>query len=275
MYIVCDIGGTKMRVARSSDYRTFDEDPIIKSTPKKFAEGVEQLIEMISTCTQGRTVIAGIAIGIAGVFNTDHTELVRSPNLSDWQNQPLVAKLKQAFSCNVYLENDTDMVGLGEMTFGAGKGAVVAGYVTISTGVGGTRFTEGRIDRSAYGFEPGHQIIDFHSGLTAENTISGTATMRRLHLDHILDAPPETWYELAQPAAVTLYNAGLMWSPEVIVVGGSMIVKKIVINWEEILEEYAKLPDIFPTKPELRKATLDDFGGLYGGIAYLNQKFNQ
>jgi glucokinase len=54
--------------------------------------------------------------------------------------------------------------GLGEAVFGAGKGREIVVYMTISTGVGGARIVGGKIDASAMGFEPGHQIIDACGG---------------------------------------------------------------------------------------------------------------
>ena len=43
---------------------------------------------------------------------------------------------------------------------GAGKGEEIVAYIKVSTGIGGVRIVDGKIDRNILGFEPGYQIID-------------------------------------------------------------------------------------------------------------------
>ena len=70
------------------------------------------------------------------------------------------------------IANDTAVVGLGEAHRGAGIGYNIVTYITVSTGVGGTRIVDGRIDRRIYGFEPGHQTIDIDNSVW-EGSASG------------------------------------------------------------------------------------------------------
>ena len=100
--------------------------------------------------------------------------------------KPLVHRLQDELSTKAYIANDTAIVGLGEAHAGAGKGSDIVVYITVSTGVGGARIVDGEIDRRAFGFEPGHQIIDIDNSICKkcksgqlEDMVSGTATQHR------------------------------------------------------------------------------------------------
>ena len=85
------------------------------------------------------------------------------------------------------MENDTALVGLGEATVGAGKGAAIVVYVTISTGANGARIVDGVLDRAAFGFELGEQLLGrAASAGTLEELVSGRAIQDRF------GAPPAT-----------------------------------------------------------------------------------
>ena len=268
MLVGFDIGGTKTRVAWSSDGKSF-ETPLITDTPKKGSQGVDALITNIRLVAQGRPIRA-IAGGIAGVLDPDHQQLVHAPNLSDWTGIPLVGLLSSAFHAPIRIVNDTAVVGLGEALFGAGKGERIVAYITISTGVGGCRFVDGQVDSSSRGFEPGHHILDWESGDTFESLASGNTNAARYQTE-ITQLSAEAWSRIARQAAVGLYNTALLWSPDCIVVGGSMVVKKIVIPFHEIEAAYHSLPNVFQPMPPLKKASLDSIGGLYGSLALASE----
>ena len=82
----------------------------------------------------------------------------------------------------------------------------------------------------------------------------------------------DVWDELAGYLAIGLKNTIMYWSPDVIVLGGSMIVgdpriflDDIVRHTKEVLGDQMACPDIVD-------ATLKDEGGLYGAMALLAQK---
>jgi predicted NBD/HSP70 family sugar kinase len=74
MFIACDIGGTKFRIARSDDLENFD-DPIIKDTPDNPEEGLKIIIDTMREIAE-EDMIEGITIGIAGVISADHSSVV-------------------------------------------------------------------------------------------------------------------------------------------------------------------------------------------------------
>ena len=277
MYVVFDIGGTNTRVASSNDLHTLGE-PIKFKTPHTFEEGIAACITAAQTLANGAR-IRRIAGGIRGPLNHEKTSIISETVLCDWVGRPIVDRLSSALGAPVHLENDTAMVGLGEAHFGAGKGYPILAYHTVSTGVGGVRIVDGKVDVSSIGFEPGHQELDIDRSVlgqtiphTLQNLISGSALEKRTgKKPYAIDQSDPVWDELARYLAHGLRNTIMYWSPDAIVLGGSMIVGEPRILLADIQKHTkAVLGDIVPCPPIL-DATLGDNGGLFGGLVRIAQ----
>ena len=272
MYLLFDIGGTKMRLAISKDGETFGE-PKVVPTPQNFEEAIKTFKKLADELS-GDEKIKVAGGGMKGPFNKEKTMVVNSPSLPDWDNKPLKEELGKAIGVPVFIENDTAVVGLGEMHSGAGRGAEIGVYITISTGVGGARFINGQIDKNKFGFEPGHQIINIEedSPIVLEDYISGMALEKRTGKKAYEVTDPKIWDELARWLAYGLYNTILHWSPDVVVLGGPMIVGEPSIDIEAVKNHLDDITSVFSEWPEIVEAELKDFGGLHGALAFLKQK---
>lgn len=278
-YVLFDIGGTNTRVAVTEDLREFGEVMKFK-TPKTAKEGVEEIVKSVKKLTTND--IRGIAGGIRGVQNEDKTGIVRDPAgiLSGWEEEDFADDLAKKLKTTVCLENDAVTVGLGEAVYGSGEGHDIVVYLTVSTGVGGAKIENGLVDDYSYGFEPGHQILDIDKTVlgddiepTLENLVSGTAIERRMGVKPF-DIPQSDaiWSQLAEYLADGLRNTILYWSPDIIVLGGSMIVGDPRILLDDIIKYTNNiLGDVVPC-PLLVDAKLGDNGGLYGAMALLQQR---
>lgn len=270
MHIVVDIGGTKTRVAASRDFETFGE-PIIFPTPQNYDAALRELLGVAAGIRDGAQ-IDGIAIGAPGVISRDKRVLIHAPNLPGWDGVVIADDVARAMQTRVLLENDTALVGLGEATRGAGLGATILAYITISTGVNGVRIVDGSIDRAAYGFEIGEQYLGADAtARTFEELVSGRAIGERFGLHpRELGKDHPVWGELAQITARALHNTIAYWSPERIVIGGSMM-NDIGIPIDRIRACLHELPRKNPALPNIVHAALGDFGGLWGGLARLRE----
>lgn len=257
MFILFDIGGTKMRIAGSKDSKSFS-NPIILSTPLKYKDGIKVLKDNIKIFSKGKKISA-IAGGIP----------FRSPVLPDWFGNSLKKDLEKYFFVPVYIENDSALVGLGEAIYGAGKGEKIVAYITVSTGVGGARIVDGHIDRKAISFEIGKQIIDMPR--TLEQIISGSAIQKRFRKKPYEVRDKKVWGELAKWLACGLNNVIVHWSPDIIVVGGPMVVGNPKIPLQKAIKYLKKIFTAFPKIPKIKESKLKDFGGLYGAMEFLRQ----
>ena len=272
MYILFDIGGTKMRITASFDGDHL-EKPLIIPTPHDFNEGMRLFEESVRQLTQGEKIDA-IAGGIAGPLDKAKMTLVNSPNIPHWINKPLKTTTEKIFNVPVYLENDAALSGLGEAHFGQTRQKSILAYLTISTGVGGVRIVDGKIERNERGFEPGHQIIMKDGELCPgcqikghlEGHIGGAALEKRFgeKPEHIMDEV--VWDTIAYDLAVGLNNTIVHWSPDVVILGGSLMEK---IDIEKVKRYLESLLTIYPEKPLLLRSSLHDESGLYGALALL------
>ena len=252
--ILFDIGATKIRMAYSVDGEIFEE-PKVFETPKNY----EEILNLFKETTKELADERGIKTIAGGMSRS-------IPGLTD---DRFKKDLVEIFGVAALIENDAAMVGLGEANWGAGRGFEIVAYVTVSTGVGGTRIVNGKIDEHAIGFEPGKQIIDVNTKKTLEEMISGKALAEKTgkHPKEITDE--NIWDEHAKILAIGLNNIIVEWSPNCVVLGGSMITGNPSISVEKTEQYLKEILKIFPQLPAIRKAELGDFGGLYGALAYL------
>jgi glucokinase len=277
MFAYFDIGGTKTRVAISLDGNSFG-DPIKFDTPRDFTDGVQAIADAILSLTHGEPIeIAGG--GIAGAVDAEHTKLFNSPNLPEWIGKPFVQDLGALLGCPVYIRNDCEIVALGEAHHGAGKGDAIMAYITVSTGVGGARIVHGKVDHGVTNFEPGHQYIDFDKSACpecqssqAEDYLSGTATANRFHKKAYEVDDPQVWEDLSRWLAYMLNNTIVHWAPTSVVLGGSMIVGNPAISVERVAEHLNEICTIYIEKPSIKRALLEDLGGLFGAMVYVSEK---
>jgi len=276
-YVLFDVGGTKTRVAVTEDLKSFGKVISFK-TPNDFEAGTQKIIESIKELT--KTPIRAVAGGIRGPLNDEKTGIINDTILSEWIDQPLASVLKKALKTEVYLENDAALAGLGEVHFGAGMGLDIVAYHTISTGVGGVKIEYGKIDDYRNGFEPGHQILDIDKTIlgedvepTLQNLVSGTALEERMGVKpYEIPQSDAIWDQLALYLAHGLRNTILYWSPDAVVLGGSMIVGDPRILLDDIIRHTNEVLGDAIECPLIVDARLGDSGGLYGAMALLSTK---
>lgn len=258
-----------MRLAVSLDGQSFEEPRII-ATPKDFKKGMEIFKENAISLARGGKILTA-AGGVRALDKSRQKLLSNHPLIDFWAGEPIHDALQNALDAPVYLENDAAMVGLGEAAFGAGKGYRVVAYMTVSTGVGGARIVDQKIDISMMGFEPGHQIIiDWADNLKIkylEEYISGHSIRQRFSKEPAEIKSEKFWDDLARFLAIGLNNTIVHWSPDCVVLGGGIMenisLERVILN----LRQYLK---IFPEMPEIKRAELGESGGLYGALSYLN-----
>ena len=270
MYILFDIGGTTTRFASSLD-GTNISDTKIEPTPQSLNDAIVVYKKMVAELSNGQK-IDGMAGGVAGPFNPDKNMLVNAPHLLGWLNKPLDQKFKEIADCPTYFENDTAMAAFGEATRGAGHGYKIVAYMAIGTGIGGARVVNGQIDANSIGFEPGHMIIEKES--TLEQLISGTTIMEHYHKKASELNDPAYWHEFEDHLVAGLNNLTVMWSPDIIVLGGGVVLQS-QLNLDRIMLSLYKTLTIYKKLPKVVKASLGDHSALEGSLMYLKQRLGK
>jgi len=163
-YWMVDIGGTKILLLLiDSSSRVLFRKRINTPQPSNPEAVAGAIAKTIKEAARSESLPAaaspsGIGVCTAG-FVDNHLGLVhQSPNL-DWHDPvPLGSLIKEEIDCPVQIENDTNAAVVGEVQYGAARGHSNAVYVTLSTGIGGGFYLNGRLYRGTGGFagEIGH-----------------------------------------------------------------------------------------------------------------------
>ncbi|WP_276968631.1 ROK family protein, partial [Metallibacterium scheffleri] len=87
--------------------------------------------------------------------------IISSPNLFGLSDFNIVKDVKKIFSLETLLENDATAGAISEKVFGKGKNMDNFIYISLSTGIGGGIFANGKLVRGNKGLagEIGHCII--------------------------------------------------------------------------------------------------------------------
>jgi len=280
MYLLFDIGGTKMRLAFSRDGERVEE-PRVVPTPQNFDEAVRVFVNAGKELSLGAPIRA-IAGGITGALDEERDMLLRAPHTENWIGKSLKKEVEREFGVPAFFENDSAVCGLGEAIYGAGRGSKIMMYMTVSTGVGGARIVNGVIDPSHHGFEPGQQILDMPHSFRAntnpsgslEGFVSGKALQKRFNKKPKEVTDTNVWEELAGELAFGLHNSIVHWTPDTVVLGGSMITGDPAISVEKTQNYLRDILKVYHEVPLIKKAELGDFGGIWGALELARQKTN-
>jgi predicted NBD/HSP70 family sugar kinase len=270
MLFLFDIGGTKTRYAFVNEAEEIGEANIIP-TPQTYSQALDAFIQIKKAVSTNTSIVKCIG-GIAGFLSKDKSSLIVAPHLKDWEQKPFRSDLSQIFGCDVLLENDAALAGLGEATFGAGQQYQTVGYLTFGTGVGGIKVVDKKIDKSSIGIEPGHHIIDIDSVSQNEKKdleyfASGSSIQKRFNLPPQEITDNNIWQEVMKAISVGIINAQSFWGCECIVLGGG-IMKHPNIDIKQI-STYASTESPIPQSvPLIKIGNLGELACIHGALAY-------
>lgn len=267
--IACiDIGGSKTRIGLSDNGANFTD----VKTFATFIEFKDQILRLVEEITPFASKLEKVSIGSAGTIDREEGKVTWWGQRPTWWGQSLFEPLRTLSpSAKFYIENDADMAALGEAAFGAGRHFSIVAYMTLSTGIGGGLVIDKKIVAHKYGFEPGHQIVNFNEQNVwscgqkgcFESYVSGVAFKKTFGIASEDCNDPKIWEQYASLLSPGVANAIALWSPEVIIMGGG-ISSKANFFLEPLKK---KLKEVIPFElPEVLQASLGE-SGLYGGLA--------
>jgi glucokinase len=104
-----------------------------------------------------------VGVGTPGNVDLKTGKLMGStPNFKNWKNINISKELGYKCELPVFVDNDANMMALGEARFGAGVGFNNLICVTVGTGIGGGFIINGELYRGAFfaGGELGHTLVE-------------------------------------------------------------------------------------------------------------------
>ncbi len=155
-----DVGGTNVRLglvgpAGNVAARLSFSTQNFSATPEKLTTAIcEAAGALLRQERVPRTRLAGAGIGLPGLVDVNKGIVRILPNIPGWKDVPLGKTMEKSLGMPVRVENDVNMITLGESKFGAGKGFRDMICMTLGTGVGAGLVLNGEIYRGP-GFAAG------------------------------------------------------------------------------------------------------------------------
>jgi glucokinase len=198
-----------------------------------------------------------------------------------WQDFHLPNYVKNVLGVGAVMDNDANVGGLGELTYGAGRGMSNIFYMTLSTGIGGGILVDGSIYRGAdsYAGELGHMTLvpdgpdclcgsrgcfeRMCSGLWLERDYGKSA--------ELLMQDPEFVRKYVVHLAMGLKTVLMLLNPERIVIGGG-ISKAGEALFGPLREELGRQMTAWSrARVDVVPAILGDDSVLWGALALAEQ----
>ena len=140
------------------------EDVPVREGPVKILGKVCELLEnLLHETAYDPGKILGIGIGIPGPVDFINGTVVSPPIMPGWDRYPIIQTVQKHFpAANVVIDNDVNVMALGEINQGVGKGVNNLIFVKIGIGIGAGIICQTRIYRGANGCagDIGHISID-------------------------------------------------------------------------------------------------------------------
>ena len=109
--------------------------------------------------------LEAVGIGVPGLVDGERGMLLYSAgsHVADLHQVPLAERVSAKTGVPTFVDNDVNVLALGEWTFGLGRGAASCVVVAVGSAVGAGIVLDGRLVRGKSGFagELGHVSIDF------------------------------------------------------------------------------------------------------------------
>lgn len=240
-----DLGSYGLRVALA-DLHNHTFISTHADMPNTAPDGiVERAIELARGLLKQAEVtpdrLVRVGVGFPGPLDLRHGTVRLAPRMEGWENYPLQDRFEQAFDAVTLIDNDANLIALGEATFGIGRGCQHLFYIHLSTGVGGGAVLNGRLYHGATSIagEIGHAVVGHGwdgtgrpetleelvsvQGLTDRARKHGLATSDLAAIFGDDPAGRQVIQETADLIATRIAQIVAVLDPEVIVLGGIVV----------------------------------------------------
>ncbi len=146
-----DLGGTSIKYGLLGEDGKLIYEKIMPTEADKGAEVVIQnLISAVNNAKlyagKNKIISVGVGIGTPGIVDrTNRIVLGGADNITGWSQIPLADRIEEACQLPAFINNDANLMGLGEQTFGGARECSDVIFITVGTGIGGAIIINGKL----------------------------------------------------------------------------------------------------------------------------------
>ena len=154
--LVADLGATSIDVALTAlDGRVLahhDEPASIEAGPETGLDRVDALFETLLRTTTGIPGrLWGVGIGVAGPVEFESGRPISPPIMPGWDGYPIRERFAARYDAPVWVDNDVNLLAMGEWRSGVAAGHDNVVVVKVGTGIGAGIISDGHLHRGAQG----------------------------------------------------------------------------------------------------------------------------
>jgi glucokinase-like ROK family protein len=170
--LVVEVGATSLTVGIADLtgrlIASYEEPSDITVGPDAVLGRVEELLDdlLVKRSAQDPP-IWGVGLGLAGPVEYATGTPLAQPGRLGWDGYPIRERLAGRYDVPVWVDNDVNLMALGELRLGTAKGERDVLFVKIGTGIGMGLISGGRLHRGANGVAG-----EAHAAVVDEGTVS-------------------------------------------------------------------------------------------------------
>jgi ROK family protein len=155
MALVADLGATSIDVALTDLGGTIvahhDEPADVAAGPEIILGRVEALFDELLVAAGSAAPVWGIGIGVPGPVEFETGRPIAPPIMPGWDGYPVRERFAARFNVPVWVDNDVNVMALGEWRHGVARGHADVVFVKLGTGIGAGLISDGQLHRGAQG----------------------------------------------------------------------------------------------------------------------------
>jgi glucokinase-like ROK family protein len=190
-YVGVDVGATSISVAITDGYLNVldfaEQESDVRSGPGPILDRVEALVRQVAAVKSGPLSAAGVGLGLPSPVSFSTGRPVAPPLMPGWDGYPVRDELADRLGTAVTVDNDVNIMALGEKHSGIARSQDDFLFVKLGTGIGCGIVVEGEIYRGRDGcagdighIAAGDPTISCHCGRSGclEAQVGGHAIAR-------------------------------------------------------------------------------------------------
>ena len=317
-YFALDIGGTKTKYAilgeKGEILSTYEKDTEaqrggsfilenvkgeirrvlaeLKGNPPEGAQADTKVDAKAERTTEAKTepLLSGICISTAGMVDEIKGEIIHAgPQIPEYKGCKWKEEIECTFSIPCEVENDVKCAGLGEYSFGSGKGTSSMLCLTIGTGIGGSFILNGEVyhGTSHSAMEIGYMQIPggMFQRMASTSALVKRVASRKGEAEELWNGKRifeevkkedkiclEELDRLCDALSIGLSNLCYAFNPQCIVLGGGIMEQKDILLpkiWGHLQEH---LLSIVAENTRLLAASLGNRAGLLGAYVHFQNR---
>jgi glucokinase-like ROK family protein len=171
--LVADLGATSISVGLTDlagrILGHYSEPADIATGPEVVLGRVDELFAELQRTTRAIPgTVWGVGLGVPGPVEFASGRPISPPIMPGWDGYPIRERYTERFAAPVWVDNDVNVLALGEWRAGIAQGHDNVVVIKIGTGIGAGIISDGRLHRGAQGSagDVGHiQVVDHASVL--------------------------------------------------------------------------------------------------------------